>query len=206
MMDAHTGNAGAQPYTPAANYMKQHTPPDFDSDTPFCVAGAAYILSQCRRAAKHIPGARLGEDPEELHDVRVAIRRLLTAMMTFRSCLPDGRYERLYSRLAELSSAVARVRDLDVQMGLVRRLSGTLPAEQQAEAVSWLEARSQTRRVEQRRQMLAALDRCEEDGLLDEIRQTAIGIQAGPTGSLSPFDGGDADGRPAPVFEVDAHA
>lgn len=205
-MDIHAENGCAQPYAPATHDMKSESPSEFDTETPFCVAGANYILTQCRRAAKHLPGARLGEDPEELHDVRVAIRRLLTAMMTFRSCFPDGRYEALYSRLAELSSAVARVRDLDVQMALVRRLSGALPPDQRAAAVSWLEARSQARRAEQRRHMLAALDRCEEEGLLDEIRQTAVRIQAEQAGFAYPFGDGKAGGLPAAASGVQARA
>ena len=36
----------------------------------------------------HEPGTRLGEDPEELHAMRVASRRLRTAMRLFEEALP----------------------------------------------------------------------------------------------------------------------
>ena len=36
----------------------------------------------------HEPGARLGDDPEELHDLRVAGRRLDAILRQYRSSLP----------------------------------------------------------------------------------------------------------------------
>ena len=194
---------GALPHAiTAEKTMTSETPREFDMETPFCVAGASYILKQCRRTAKHLPGARLGEDPEELHDVRVAIRRLLTAMITFRACFPGAQYERLYARLAELSSAVARVRDIDVQMGLVRRLAEALPPEQRTGAVSWLEERSEARRAEQRSHMLAVLDRWDADGLMQDLRQVAVSIQESHAHAPSP----NGDGHSPVAARLEAHA
>ena len=36
----------------------------------------------------HEPGVRLGEDPEELHDMRVATRRLRAALKLYKKVLP----------------------------------------------------------------------------------------------------------------------
>jgi triphosphatase len=60
-------------------------------------------------------GTRLGEDLEELHDMRVATRRLRTALKAFRDFLPAraGRYER---DLKYVADALGKVRDLDVQL------------------------------------------------------------------------------------------
>jgi triphosphatase len=58
-------------------------------------------------------GTRLGEDPEQLHDMRVATRRLRAAIALFEAALPAevvGRRE----ELGWVASALGAVRDLDV--------------------------------------------------------------------------------------------
>src|ERR671910_779150 len=57
----------------------------------------------------HEPGVRLGEDPEELHDMRVATRRLRAALKLYSDFLPkrSERYERL---VASFSATLRRGR------------------------------------------------------------------------------------------------
>lgn len=63
----------------------------------------------------HEPGTRLGVDPEELHDMRVATRRLRAAMSLFKEALPT-RAPRLREELRWVASTLGEVRDLDVQL------------------------------------------------------------------------------------------
>jgi len=67
----------------------------------------------------HEPGARIGEDPEELHEMRVASRRLRAAMRLFADFLP-ARAERARRKLGWVADALGRVRDLDVQLEWVK--------------------------------------------------------------------------------------
>jgi CHAD domain-containing protein len=60
------------------------------------------------------PGTRLGEDIEELHDMRVATRRLRAALDLFAGVLPV-RAQTFRSELGWLASVLGDVRDLDVQ-------------------------------------------------------------------------------------------
>ncbi len=63
----------------------------------------------------HEPGTRLGEDPEELHDMRVATRRLRAAIKLFEDALPaEARAPR--DELKWIAGAMGDVRDLDVQI------------------------------------------------------------------------------------------
>jgi CHAD domain-containing protein len=64
----------------------------------------------------HEAGTRLGEDPEELHDMRVAARRLRAALSLFRDALPDEA-QPLREELSWVARALGAVRDLDVQLG-----------------------------------------------------------------------------------------
>jgi CHAD domain-containing protein len=60
------------------------------------------------------PGTRLGEDPEELHDMRVATRRLRAALDVFADVLPL-RAGTFRAELGWLGGLLGEVRDLDVQ-------------------------------------------------------------------------------------------
>ena len=60
------------------------------------------------------PGTRLGEDPEELHDMRVATRRLRAALALFAGVLPV-RAQTYREELGWLGRLLGEVRDLDVQ-------------------------------------------------------------------------------------------
>ncbi len=60
-------------------------------------------------------GTRLGEDIEELHDMRVATRRLRAAIDLFADALPV-RVRQLRDELSWLAEVLGGVRDLDVQI------------------------------------------------------------------------------------------
>ena len=72
------------------------------------------------------PGTRLGEDPEELHDMRVATRRLRAALALFAEVLPV-RAQVFREELGWLGRLLGGVRDLDVQQeGLTEMASATV--------------------------------------------------------------------------------
>ncbi len=73
------------------------------------------------------PGTRLGEDPEELHDMRVATRRLRAALDVFVDVLPVR--ARIYrTELGWLAGVLGAVRDLDVQQEALSEMSATANA------------------------------------------------------------------------------
>jgi triphosphatase len=69
------------------------------------------------------PGTRLGEDPEELHDMRVATRRLRAALTLFAGVLPV-RAHTFRDELGWLGRLLGEVRDLDVQREGLERVKG----------------------------------------------------------------------------------
>ncbi len=74
------------------------------------------------------PGTRLGEDPEELHDMRVATRRLRAALALFAVVLPV-RAQTYREELGWLGRLLGEVRDLDVQQEGLKEMAGTSAAE-----------------------------------------------------------------------------
>lgn len=103
----------------------------------------------------HEPGARLGDDPEELHDMRVAARRLTGALRFFEPYLPP-RAMRLREELRALGRALGTVRDLDVQIAELTAFAAK--REDDGGAAEPLLARLRATREKRREQMLKTLD------------------------------------------------
>ena len=64
-------------------------------------------------------GTRVGEDPEELHDMRVATRRIRAATALYKDALPTE-VIRLRQEVGWVASALGAVRDLDVLIEQLR--------------------------------------------------------------------------------------
>jgi len=87
-------------------------------------AGARALLAQLERLLEREAGARGGEDPEAVHRMRVATRRLRAAERVFRPALAgrglDEALERARAELRALAAALGAVRDLDVLIAGLR--------------------------------------------------------------------------------------
>ena len=74
----------------------------------------------------HEPGARLGDDPEELHDLRVAGRRLDAVLRLFSPYLPASLLK-IRPTLKTVLRALGSARDLDVALIELEAFRGGLP-------------------------------------------------------------------------------
>ena len=125
----------------------------------------------------HEPGVRLGEDPEELHDMRVATRRLRSALKLYGDFLPKraARYER---DLRYVGNALGEVRDLDVQLG-------RLAISSEDRGASGIIAAIEERRREARERMLEVLDSRRYESFVKDFAGTLRrGHSPSPTGSI----------------------
>lgn len=121
-------------------------------------AGLAYVSLRrnARAFLRHEPGTRLGDDPEALHDMRVAGRRMRAAFGLFAPYLPK-RADSLRRELGRLGRSLGAVRDLDVQLEQLAQWRGEAAAAD-AEALDAIERVLVHRREVARRKMLATLD------------------------------------------------
>ena len=104
----------------------------------------------------HEPGARLGDNPEELHDLRIAGRRLDAILRQFRSSLPAS-FLRIRPTLKKILRALGDARDLDVALGELETFGRELP-ESDRESVEPLKQHLVSERVRARARMLSVLD------------------------------------------------
>ena len=82
----------------------------------------AAIARSVHRFIVHMPGVHLGEDPEALHQARVATRRLRSDLRTFGPLLDESWVTSLRDELSWLGGGLGPVRDIDV---LTLRLTAT---------------------------------------------------------------------------------
>ena len=75
------------------------------------------------RLFRHEAGVRIGEDPEAVHQARVATRRIRSTLRTFSKLLDEEWTDRLRDDLKWLANLLGEVRDTDV---LLERFSGHL--------------------------------------------------------------------------------
>ena len=111
------------------------------------------LVSAWRR---HEPGARLGHDPEELHQLRVTARRIDATLGLFKHQLPPS-----LARARKTTKAVLRslgaARDLDVQLNELSHYCEGLP-EHERVAAEPLRTRLESERARVRARMIRALD------------------------------------------------
>src|SRR5450631_4358473 len=104
----------------------------------------------------HEPGARLGDDPEELHDLRVAGRRMDAILRQFRSYLPPALL-RIRPTLKTVLRALGSARDLDVALIELEAFSRGLP-ESERDSVEPLKRHLVSESGRARARMLSVLD------------------------------------------------
>jgi len=124
------------------------------------------LASSVARMIEHDPGVRLGADPEDVHQFRVATRRLRSDLRTFSPVLDPAWARCLRAELRWLAEVVGAVRDNDVLTERLRGQARTLPPAD-ADATAALLERLADQGAAARTAMLDALRTTRHDDLLD---------------------------------------
>lgn len=111
------------------------------------------------RLMEHLPAARLGIDPEGVHQARVATRRLRSDLKTFGPLLDPTWAAQLQPELRWLARTLGRVRDDDVLIDLIKAFGSAEPL---------IDVIADERQAH-RQALLRALDRPETATLLNRL-------------------------------------
>jgi CHAD domain-containing protein len=131
----------------------------------------AFLRAQLTSIERHDPAVRVGGDPEDLHKLRVAVRRSRAALREARALLAEEQGRALRGELKWLGRRLGPARDLDVLIARLRadvaQLDGpdAVPA---GEIVTQLESDREAAQAE----MLAALESPRYAELLATLEQT----------------------------------
>jgi CHAD domain-containing protein len=126
------------------------------------------IAAAVARLLAHDPGVRIGDDPEAVHQARVATRRLRSDLRTFRSLVDEQWANALRDELRWLGDVLGVVRDADV---LIERLETKVAALPQVDRIGAEQIIDRLRadRERARDQLLRALRSERYDLLLDRL-------------------------------------
>jgi len=80
----------------------------------------AFLRAQLAEIERHDPAVRVGSDPEDLHRLRVAVRRSRAALREARTLLGEEQGNALREELKWLGRQLGPVRDLDVLVDRLR--------------------------------------------------------------------------------------
>jgi triphosphatase len=127
-----------------------------DASMTIAEVAAANIRRYWSDWQRHEPGARVGDDPEELHDLRVAGRKLDAILRQFRRSLPESLLQ-IRTTLKTVMRALGSVRDLDVSMSELESFRRVLPKSDRP-SVEPLKQHLMAQRSRARAQMLRVLD------------------------------------------------
>jgi CHAD domain-containing protein len=131
--------AGAQAAEPTPKYLRalggrervlgpEIVPPEPDDDATVEALLRHDLASGTLRLFRHEAGVRTGEDPEAVHQARVATRRLRSTLRTFSSLLDPDWTDRLRDELKWLADLLGQVRDTDVLLERFNEHLAALPA------------------------------------------------------------------------------
>jgi CHAD domain-containing protein len=128
----------------------------------------AYMRQQVDELARHDPVARLDDDPERVHQIRVATRRARSALRTARPLLDVEWAQGLRDELKWLGNELAPARDLDV---LLARLGPDAAELGKPAAMIVRQLEGERRRAQ--KQLVAALESQRYLALLGELERAA---------------------------------
>jgi CHAD domain-containing protein len=126
----------------------------------------AALATQYERLLAHDPGTRLGDDPENLHQLRVATRRARAFLRAARPILDPAWASELRDELGWLGSTLGPARDLDV---LLEHVRGEVEALDGGDGLSELVESLEHEHEKARRAAVAALSDDRYLALLDRL-------------------------------------
>ncbi len=125
--------------------------PGVSADDLHAEAGRKVLRFHLARMIAREPGAREGDDPEELHAMRVSTRRMRAAWRVFGDGFRPERTRRYRRRLRLVAARLGTVRDLDVLLLATEAFAETLPVTEKGGLEpllgSWREQRDTGRKL-----------------------------------------------------------
>lgn len=138
----------------------------------YCLFGAKALLNRVQNVAKEIDGVRKAEDIECIHDMRVATRRMRSALALFNKCLPEKSAKKWNKTMRRVTRALGTARDTDVQMDFLQNFVDNLTESRYRPGIQRLLLRLRQHRDAAQKKVMDAMDELELSGVLDEMGGT----------------------------------
>ncbi len=140
-------------------------------DESLCVFGAIALQRFQDALRQEIEGVRLGKDIECIHRMRVASRRMRSALDLFKACLPPKRFPVWEKEYRKVTRALGAARDLDVQIERLTEFASSAAGPREQAGLRRLKLRLNQRRTALQGEVISSLDEMENDGVLADVQR-----------------------------------
>ncbi|HLI00079.1 MAG TPA: CYTH and CHAD domain-containing protein [Acidimicrobiales bacterium] len=146
-------------------------PAALDRSSTLGEVALASIAAALDRLLTHDPAVRLQEDPEAVHQARVATRRLRSDLRLLKDLFDEEWMGVVRPALRDVARTLGEVRDLDVQLERVEAAEAGTPVEQ--EGVSGLAAQLRRQRHEAADRLATLMDGVAYTNLIERLLDAA---------------------------------
>jgi CHAD domain-containing protein len=130
---------------------------------------ASYLRKQAKRLAAQLDGARRGDNPESVHQARVASRRLRAGLRMFRECFDPERLKTWRKQIRRVTTKLGDARDKDVQIAYLCDVLDALDEKPCYPGIARLLARLERQREGIQPKVVEAVDRFQSSGVLEQM-------------------------------------
>ena len=138
--------------------------------------GLEALLERLPALAKEIDGVRTAEDIEYVHRMRVASRRIRTALALFSDDLPPKHCNVWRTEMRRVTRALGAARDTDVQIEYVAAFLEQITDPIEQAGVARLLLRLRQQRFQQQAKIIKALDRLEAKHVVEDMAENMLGL------------------------------
>lgn len=130
---------------------------------------ATALRKRLKAVRREIPGIRAGKDSERMHDIRVAARRLRSALTVLADFFPKRQIKRWRKTVRRLTRAMGAARDADVQIEFLKAFLKQNADRRCRPGIRRLLRRLTRQRGALQPKVLRELDRFEKSGIADTL-------------------------------------
>src|SRR5229473_6172785 len=134
---------------------------------PIARASSKVLRVTLHDLLEKVPDARSGDPDKGIHDLRVAVKRFREAFRLFRSVLRKKTFRRHREWIEDLNDALGEVRDRDVALVQLRKLTAGIA--EPPRSVADLPAHIESERLGAAAALAAMLDRLQLEGVPEQL-------------------------------------
>jgi CHAD domain-containing protein len=151
------------------------------SDT-VCVYGARIIKKHLASLEAQIEGVKAAEDIEAIHQMRVASRRMRSALAIFSPCFRKPIIKSILKDVRGVTSALGEARDLDVHLEYIKGEAANYASSRLAPGIRRLILRLTQKRQDIQAHVTHAMEKFIKDDVIGELREWSAPLLANTQG------------------------
>lgn len=135
----------------------------------FCLFGAKALLERLKSLNKEIKGVYKAEDVECIHRMRVASRRLRSALNIFQDCFPVKSAKKWRKQVRTITQSLGKARDTDVQILFLNDFISNLENALYQPGIKRILLRLKQQREKMQSEVIEVMEEFEKNGVIQDI-------------------------------------